>query len=232
MSKKDEKDQAEEGRSPEPGRHVDTWVGQKPGSTFDGLLRAFKKKYDLDQPDYRHYRGSAEDSPLSRVDPVAAYRFQQLSSRDLVRFEPYFHRLALLGYNLRSYEGVDKFWRLSKAERDKLYYVVQDKERFRTRIRQDFFEEFRRHFDDFQTRFAEFFEHFQESEPTFDPQDLEGHYRFLGLGKKATEAEIKERYRILAFRYHPDKGGDEERMKALNVSYAAVLRAAREGRGG
>ncbi len=211
-----------------PGRFVDTWVGPKPRTTFDGLLRAFKKKYKLDQSDYRHYRGSAEEA-VGRVDPVAAYRFQQLSSRDLVRFEPYFHRLAMLGYDLRSYEGVDKFWRLSKAERDKLYYAVQDEERFKTRIRQDFFEEFRRHFDDFQERFSEFFEHFQESEPTFDPEDLEGHYRYLGLNQGATEAELKERYRTLAFRYHPDKGGDEERMKALNVSYAAVLRAVRAG---
>lgn len=222
MTKKDGKDQAD------PGRFVDTWVGQKPGSTFDGLLRAFKKKYTLDQSDYRHFRGSAEDSPLGRVDPVAAYRFQRLSSGDLVRFEPYFHRLGLLGYNLKTFEGVDKFWRLSKKERDKLFYVVQDEERFKSRIRKDFFDEFRRHFDDFQQRFAEFFEDFQESEPTFDPEDLEAHYHFLGLSRTAAEAEVKERYRILAFRYHPDHGGDEEKMKGLNVAYAAVLREARE----
>ena len=222
MSKEDEKDKAR------PGRVVDTWVGDKPRPSFEGWLRAFKKKYQIDPPDYRHYRGSA-DTAVGRVDPVAAYRFQQLSSRDLVRFEPYFHRLALLGYDLRSFAGVKGFWRLSQAERDKLYYVVQDEEKFRSRVRQDFFEGFRRHFQDFQERFAEFFEHFQESEPSFDPDDLEAHYRFLGLNPNATEAEIKERYRILAFRFHPDQGGDEEKMKGLNISYAAVLRVLKTG---
>ena len=220
MSNEDEKEK------PRPGRILDTWVGEKPRPSFEGWLRTFRKKYQPDQPDYRHYRGSAPKT-VSRVDPVAAYRFQQLSSRDLVRFEPYFHRLALLGYDLKSFAGVKSFWRLSPVERDKLYYVVQDQDRFRSQVRHDFFDEFRRHFKDFQERFSEFFEHFQESEPSFDPEDLEAHYRYMGIGKNATELEIKERYRILAFRFHPDQGGDEEKMKGLNVAYAAVLRAAR-----
>lgn len=34
--------------------------------------------------------------------------------------------------------------------------------------------------------------------------------------------ELKKRYRQLAFQYHPDRGGDEKAMKAINEEYAAL----------
>jgi len=213
-------------RSSRRGGLVDTWVGDKPRSTFEGWLRAFKKRYRPDQPDYRDLRGSKVQG-VGRVDPVAAYRFQRLPAQDLVRFRNYFRQLALLGYDLGTFEGIDKFWRLKQTERDRLYYQVQDPDKFRKKVREDFFEEFRRHFTDFQKRFAEFFEHFQESEPSFNPDDLAAHYRFLGLSTQADVDQVKDRYRILAFKFHPDQGGDEDKMKALNIAYAAVLRAIR-----
>nr|AAF97887.1 small t antigen [Budgerigar fledgling disease virus - 4]QNR54901.1 putative small t antigen [Gammapolyomavirus avis] len=39
----------------------------------------------------------------------------------------------------------------------------------------------------------------------------------LGLPVTATAADIKTAYRRTALKYHPDKGGDEEKMKELNT---------------
>jgi hypothetical protein len=41
-------------------------------------------------------------------------------------------------------------------------------------------------------------------------QELLSAVRVLGLGERATLAEIKDRYRTLVKRHHPDSGGAEE----------------------
>jgi molecular chaperone DnaJ len=52
------------------------------------------------------------------------------------------------------------------------------------------------------------------------------YYETLGIGREATEAEIKVAYRKLALRYHPDRNpGDvaaEERFKELATAYAVL----------
>ena len=209
-----------------PGKRIDVRIGEETEPLFARWLRAFKQRYKLDQPDYRDFRGSRTEG-AGRVDPVAAYRFQRLTARDRIRFTQHTRELAKLGYDLRTYEGIDKFWRLSQAERDRLYYVCQDPEQFKDQVRRDFFDGFKAHFGDFQARFAEFFQDFQETEPSFDPDDLAAHYRCLGLSPDAPVEIVKDRYRALAYQYHPDHGGDEARMKALNIAYASVMRAAK-----
>ncbi|MBN1366350.1 MAG: J domain-containing protein [Dehalococcoidales bacterium] len=52
------------------------------------------------------------------------------------------------------------------------------------------------------------------------------YYEILGKTNKATQQEIKEAYRKLAFKYHPDRNKDDpaasDKMKAINEAYATL----------
>ena len=48
-------------------------------------------------------------------------------------------------------------------------------------------------------------------------------YRVLGVSPLSSPVEVKERYRELAFRTHPDRGGSAERMRELNLAYERIL---------
>ena len=52
-------------------------------------------------------------------------------------------------------------------------------------------------------------------QPEFDP------YQVLGLNKSARQEEVKQRYRELAFKLHPDKSG----TSATNFLFQIVLAA-------
>ncbi len=54
-------------------------------------------------------------------------------------------------------------------------------------------------------------------------------YRMLGLSPSATWEEIERAYRRKAKLHHPDLGGDEDTMRALNEAYQR-LKALREQR--
>ena len=63
------------------------------------------------------------------------------------------------------------------------------------------------------------------------------YYEVLGIGKNATDAEIKSAYRKLAKKYHPDQYADsplkdlaDEKMKESNEAYDAIT-AQRKGGG-
>ncbi len=45
----------------------------------------------------------------------------------------------------------------------------------------------------------------------------------LGLGPDATLAEVRAARRRLAFELHPDRGGDEAQMRAVNQAFEAVV---------
>lgn len=45
------------------------------------------------------------------------------------------------------------------------------------------------------------------------------YYDVLGVSEDASRAEIDRQYRREAHKHHPDRGGNEERMKALNEAY-------------
>jgi DnaJ-domain-containing protein 1 len=46
----------------------------------------------------------------------------------------------------------------------------------------------------------------------------------LGLPPNATPDQIKRRYRMLAKRYHPDRGGDQRQMQRLIAAYECLMR--------
>ena len=43
--------------------------------------------------------------------------------------------------------------------------------------------------------------------------------RVMGLPSNATPEQIKRRYRTLAKRYHPDRGGDQREMQRIIAAY-------------
>lgn len=48
------------------------------------------------------------------------------------------------------------------------------------------------------------------------------YYSILGAEETAPREEIERRYKRLARRHHPDRGGDEERMKSLNEAWGVL----------
>lgn len=45
------------------------------------------------------------------------------------------------------------------------------------------------------------------------------HYQTLGVPRGATDDEIKQAFRRLAMKHHPDRGGDEQKFKQINEAY-------------
>lgn len=48
------------------------------------------------------------------------------------------------------------------------------------------------------------------------------YYETLGLNKGASTDEIKKAYRSMAMKYHPDRGGDEQRFKEIEEAYRTL----------
>lgn len=61
----------------------------------------------------------------------------------------------------------------------------------------------------------------------------EDYYQILGVDQHAGEKEIKEAYRQLAFKYHPDRNKENsraaERMKQINEAYAVLSNPSKRG---
>ena len=62
-------------------------------------------------------------------------------------------------------------------------------------------------------------------------------YQILGITRDATDDEVKDAYRALARKYHPDNYGDnplsdlaKEKMQEINEAYDAIVRERRSGR--
>lgn len=54
----------------------------------------------------------------------------------------------------------------------------------------------------------------------FDPS--KDYYSILGADEDELPGEIERLYRRLAVQHHPDRGGDEERMKSINEAYGVL----------
>ena len=51
---------------------------------------------------------------------------------------------------------------------------------------------------------------------------MKNYYKELGLKQNATRNEIKSAYRLLAKKYHPDTGGDNEKFLALQLAWETL----------
>ena len=51
---------------------------------------------------------------------------------------------------------------------------------------------------------------------------MKNYYKELGLNQNATKNEIKSAYRLLAKKYHPDTGGDNEKFLALQLAWETL----------
>ena len=58
-----------------------------------------------------------------------------------------------------------------------------------------------------------------EATPTADDP-----YAILGIGRSARPSDIVSRYRELANKHHPDKGGDMEEFKRIQNAYEEICR--------
>ncbi len=47
----------------------------------------------------------------------------------------------------------------------------------------------------------------------------------LGLPPDATRQQIKRRYRELAKKYHPDRGGDQKEMRRIIAAYQLLMKS-------
>src|SRR5882672_8202459 len=52
---------------------------------------------------------------------------------------------------------------------------------------------------------------------------MKDYYQILGVGKAASEDDVKKAFRKLAQKYHPDKkGGDEAKFKEISEAYTVL----------
>lgn len=59
-----------------------------------------------------------------------------------------------------------------------------------------------------------------------NPDVDKDYYSILGAEQSASQGEIERLYKRLARRHHPDRGGDAEKMKAINEAYRVLGNAA------
>lgn len=59
------------------------------------------------------------------------------------------------------------------------------------------------------------------------PQNLDMCYRLLGISPSAPWDDVERAYRAKAKKHHPDHGGDEDAMRALNEAYALLKKSRR-----
>ena len=48
------------------------------------------------------------------------------------------------------------------------------------------------------------------------------YYKILDLDKNCSQKEIMKKYKKLALKYHPDKGGDQEKFKIIAEAYEVL----------
>lgn len=67
-------------------------------------------------------------------------------------------------------------------------------------------------------------ERFDDDGPATSTGDLDMCFRMLGISPSSTWDEIERAYKRKAKIHHPDLGGDEDMMRALNEAYNRLKR--------
>jgi|SRR5580692_4024284 DnaJ-domain-containing protein 1 len=62
-----------------------------------------------------------------------------------------------------------------------------------------------------------------QSKRSTDSVPSSGPHAVLGVRPGATREEIRSAYRALAHKFHPDHGGSVEKMREINLAYAAIV---------
>ncbi len=57
------------------------------------------------------------------------------------------------------------------------------------------------------------------------PDDLDLCYKMLGISPSSKWEDVERAYRTKAKIHHPDRGGDDDAMRALNEAYAHIKSA-------
>lgn len=69
-----------------------------------------------------------------------------------------------------------------------------------------------------------------DEETSVSPRDLDLSYKMLGISPSAPWADVEQAYRRKAKLHHPDHGGDDDVMRALNEAYSLIKRARKSAR--
>ena len=64
-----------------------------------------------------------------------------------------------------------------------------------------------------------------EDETPVSKRDIDLAYKMFGLSPSVSWQEVEQAYRKKAKLHHPDHGGDDDVMRALNEAYALIKRA-------
>lgn len=67
----------------------------------------------------------------------------------------------------------------------------------------------------------------EEPSPPSRRDDLDLCYKMLGVSPSAPWEEVERAYHRKAKLHHPDRGGDDDTMRALNDAYARIKRTRR-----
>lgn len=69
-----------------------------------------------------------------------------------------------------------------------------------------------------------------EDETPVSPRDLDLAYKMMGVSPSAPWPDVEKAFRAKAKLHHPDHGGDDDVMRALNDAYSLIRRARKASR--
>ena len=67
------------------------------------------------------------------------------------------------------------------------------------------------------------FDEESSSESIFIIEQTPKEFKILGLDEDVTDKEIKDRYRYLIKKYHPDMGGDPKKFMKIKKAYEKIM---------